>query len=166
VLANSKRIAGLHQQAIASGFAVQALGCDGERVAVVTRLITFVDIDGPSSDDEMSLSARHEAVLSDGRRVLLLGDRGWGASGPSNIWAYESVQGVMATARIVVGPDEPPAGRSREDEEALHWAQLAEVLRQQGIAVGSWQPKQLRHDVVLSDRLLARIRHAQDVDVP
>ncbi len=72
----------------------------------------------------------------------------------------------METARIVVGPDEPPAGHSRDDEEALHWAQLAEVLRQQGIAVGARQLKQLRHDVVLSDRLLARIRHAQAVDVP
>jgi hypothetical protein len=34
------------------------------------------------------------------------------------------------------------------------------VLRQHGIAVGARQLNQLRNDVVLSDRLLARIRHA------
>ena len=50
-------------------------------MAAVTRLVTFVDIDdaddaGPDARS-MSVTARHEAVLADGRRVVLLDDRGW-----------------------------------------------------------------------------------------
>lgn len=34
---------------------------------------------------QISVLTRHEAVLEDGRRVLLMDDRGWSESGPSNI---------------------------------------------------------------------------------
>jgi len=47
----------------------------------VTRLVTFVDVDDNVADArQMSVSARHEAVLVNGRRVLLLDDRGWSSS--------------------------------------------------------------------------------------
>jgi len=36
---------------------------------------------------------------------------------------------------MVVGPDEPFGGCSREDMEGEHWAGLAAVLRRQGVAV-------------------------------
>jgi hypothetical protein len=50
----------------------------------VTRLLTSVDIndaddDGPNAH-RMSVTARQEAVLEDGRRVVLLDDRGWSGS--------------------------------------------------------------------------------------
>jgi hypothetical protein len=142
-------------------------------MAAVTRLVTLVDLNAENSDaHQMSVSALHEAVLEDGRRVLLLDDRGWTASAlraswgeadsesrPEQLdtWAPTSVEDVEATARVVVGPDEPPEGRSQEDAEADHWAYLADMLRQQGVVVDALELKRLPHDVVLSERLLARI---------
>jgi hypothetical protein len=127
-------------------------------VAPVARLVTFVDVD-VADTRQMSLSARHEAVLVDGRRLLLLDDRGWSASGPPGIWARTSVEDIEDTARVVVGPDEPFGGRSHEDMEADHWAQLTGVLRHQGVVADALDLKRLPHDVVLSERLLARVGH-------
>jgi len=51
-------------------------------VAEVARLMTFVDADDEVPDArQISVSARHD-VLDDGRRVLLMDDRGWSESGP------------------------------------------------------------------------------------
>ena len=140
----------------------------------VTRLLTLVDVnDEASIAGQMSVSARHEAVLEDGRHVLLLDDRGWSSSALTaywgdvpgaksrphelDIWALTSVEDIDETARIVVGPDEPPDGYSQEEAEAAHWAYLADVLRQAGVVVDALELKRLPHDVVLSERLLARI---------
>ncbi len=59
----------------------------------------------------------------------------------------------------MVGPDEPFGGRSHQDMEANHWAQLAGVLGGHGIAADTRDLKRLPHDVVLSERLLARVGH-------
>lgn len=144
-------------------------------MAAVVRLVTFVDIDDDAADArQMSVSARHEAVLADGRRVLLLDDRGWSSSlgalwvgevpeGDSwredlpDIEAVTSVEDIEDTARVVVGPDEPFDGRAQEDMEAGHWAYLTGVLRQQGVVVNALELKRLPHDVVLTERLLARV---------
>lgn len=141
----------------------------------VTRLVTRVDVNDENSDaHQMSVAARHEAELADGRRVLLLDDRGWTSaalraswgdevpdseSRPEQLdtWALTSVEDVEETARVVVGPDEPFDEHSQEDMEADHWAYLAGVLGQQGVVVGAMELKRLPHDVVLSERLLARI---------
>ena len=104
----------------------------------------------------MSVSARHEAVLVGGGRVLLLDDRGWSTSGPPNIWALTSVEDIVDTARMVVGPDEPLGGRAHEDMDADHWVQLAEVLRKQGVVADALELNRLRHEVVIRERLLAR----------
>jgi hypothetical protein len=147
-------------------------------MAAVARLLTFVDIaddddDGPEAR-RMSVSARHEAVLVDGHRVVLLDDRGWSAElavawydEPSRqerglvelpgIWAYETVEEMERTARDVVGPDEPFEGHTRADMEASHWDSLARVLKQEGVEVEAAELRALRHDVELSDRVLARI---------
>jgi len=129
----------------------------------VTRLVTFVDID-VDVPRQMSVSAHHEAVLVGGRRVRLLDDRGWSASGPPNIWAMTSVEDIVDTACTVVGPDGPSGGRSHEDMEADHWVQLTEVLRKQGVVADALELKRLPHEVVLSDRLLARVGHAPGRD--
>jgi hypothetical protein len=127
-------------------------------MAAVTRLVTFVDLRDTAAPGQMSVSARHEALLVDGRRVLLLDDRGWSSSGNvPDIWAATSVQDIEETARSVVGPDEPFAGRLQEDMEAVHWAYLAGVLREQGVAVDAVRLRRLPHDVVLSEPLLARL---------
>ncbi|GEL20768.1 hypothetical protein [Pseudonocardia asaccharolytica] len=143
-------------------------------MAVLTCLGTFVDIDGHEADlREMSVSARHEAELSDGGRVVLLNDRGWGLSRLTrastaaedaardddmpDIWAAQTVDDVQETARVVVGPDEPFDGRSQEDMEADHWAYLQQILQRQGVVVDAAQLRRLPHDVVLSQRMLARM---------
>lgn len=147
-------------------------------MAVVVRLLTFVDINdeddhGPDAR-RMSVSARHEAVLGDGRRVVLLADRGWSEEVRvawhgepseqdrpdfelSEIWTSETVEGMKRLARVVVGPDEPFDGRTQADMEADHWDSLAGVLQQQGVAAEAAELKVLPHDVELSDRVLARI---------
>ena len=147
-------------------------------MSAVARLLTVVDIadeddDGPDAH-RMSVSARHEAVLADGRRVVLLDDRGWseqlgvvwddeplrqerGLVQLPSIWAYETVKEMERSARDVVGPDEPFEGRTHADMEASHWDSLARVLRRDGVEVDAAQLKGLPHDVELSDRILARI---------
>jgi hypothetical protein len=132
----------------------------------------------------MSLSARHEAVLVDGRRYLLLGDRGWSTElkcariedAPDElplhehvpyIWATTSKEDIQATARTVVGPDEAPEGRSQENMDSDYWTFLSEALRQHGVIVDAGKLQELPHDVVLSDRLLARLRpYASDTIAP
>jgi hypothetical protein len=146
-----------------------------DQVSAVRRLVTFVDLAEEVGDNrQMTFSARHEAVLVDGRRVLLLDDRGWTWSSliavqadasdrdstreqPPDIWATTSVEDIEQTARMVVGPDEPSDGFSQEDAEQGHWAYLSDVLRQHGVVADALDLTRLPHDVVLSDRLLARV---------
>jgi hypothetical protein len=152
-------------------------------MAAVTRLVTLVDVNDENSDaHQMSVSARHEAVLTDGRRVVLLDDRGWTSAALTaswgevpdggsrrdqlDTWALTSVEDIEETARVVVGPDEPADGYSQEEMEAGHWAYMADVLRQQGVVVRSVELKRLPHDVVLSERLLARIGRGRGGTVP
>jgi hypothetical protein len=148
-------------------------------VSSVTRLVTFVDLaEGVGDTRQMAFSARHEAVLLDGRRVLLLDDRGWSFSSlitfqvgdasdrdsrpeqEPDIWATTSVEDIEETARMVVGPDEPFDGSSQEDAEQGHWAYLSDVLGQHGVLVGALDLRRLPHDVVLGERLLARVGHS------
>jgi hypothetical protein len=147
-------------------------------MAAVVRLLTFVDLADDDDDApdarRMSVSVRHEAVLADRRRVVLLDNRGWSeqlavawVDEPSRqqrglvelpgIWAYETVEKVERTAGDVVGPDEPFEGRTRADMEASHWDSLARVLQQEGVEVEAAELRALPHHVELSDRLLARI---------
>ena len=129
----------------------------------MARLVTFVEADDPVADPrQMSVSARHEAVLANGGRVLLLADRGWSASGPPNIWAMASVEEIVDTARMVVGPDEPFGGRSQKNMEEDHWSSLAAVLQRRGVEVDAAELGRLPHDVVLGEQLLARVGHQPD----
>ena len=115
-------------------------------MAAVARLVTFADVGDPDGVRE-TVFCRQEAILADGRRLLLLDERGWCSSGTWDVTSHEAIE---ATARVVVGPDEP-------DEEALHWAALAAILRARGIAIGGDELKALPHDVVLTDRLRALV---------
>jgi hypothetical protein len=126
--------------------------------------VTLADVNDGVDARRISVSARHEAVLDDGRRVVLLDDRGWseelggaGADEVADIWALSSEQDIAETARTVVGPDEPFDGRTRGDMEADHWNTLAEKLRAHGVAVEAGELKRLPHEVVVSEALLARL---------
>jgi hypothetical protein len=118
----------------------------------VARLVTLVDL-----DDRPGVSARHEAELADGRRVLLLDDRGWTSAPLVPGEDATSLEDIERMARTVVGPDEPLDGGSQEDAAASHWAHLERILEQQGVSVDVLELKQLPHDVVIGDRLLTRV---------
>ncbi|MDR8413729.1 hypothetical protein MTP10_33975 [Nonomuraea sp. 3-1Str] len=122
-------------------------------MTAVTRLVTFVDVDDQAADT-ISVSARHEAELVDGTRVLLLNDRGWGSS---QGWAATSAAEIQETTRAVVGPDEPFDGRSQEAMEADHWDALQQIAQRHGVVVDAAALRRLPHDVVLSQQVLARI---------
>lgn len=131
-------------------------------VSNARRLITSIDIDekagpGVNDDHRSSISALHELELADGPRLTLLDDRGWSTGGTCNIWAYETLQGLAETARTVVGPDEPPEGRTQEEEAALHWAYLADVAQEQGVSIGAGELAALPHDVDVSAAIRARL---------
>jgi hypothetical protein len=64
---------------------------------------------------------------------------------------------IADTARVVVGPDEAFDGYSQEDMEASHGAFLAAILRRQGADVEGPALRELPHDVLLGERLLARL---------
>lgn len=132
-------------------------------VSVVTRLVTYTDLDvGATSARQLSVSARLEAVLADGRSVVLLDDRGWSSSGPTDILGLNQAQDIEETARTVVGPDEPFDGMTHEQMAAGHWGYLAGVLGQYGVDVPAHELERLPHDVVLSERLRAWIGRESD----
>ncbi len=56
--------------------------------------------------------------------------------------------------RIAV-PDEPFDDLTAEDMSTLHWHSLARVAREQGVNLDVADLQRLRHDVVLSERVLA-----------
>ncbi|WP_432743482.1 hypothetical protein H7827_06950 [Streptomyces sp. JH002] len=123
-------------------------------MTVVARLVTHVDVDeGATTDRVISVSARLEAALEDGRSLVLLDDRGWGISGAPGVRERISAGEIVSTARVVVGPDEPFDGRTQEQMADDHWGWLAEILRRRGVDVSAHELERLPHDVVLSERL-------------
>jgi hypothetical protein len=129
----------------------------------VVRLETVTDLQRAGNDRDMSVSARLEAVLADGRRVVLLDGRGWTSSlrgfgaDDMDVWATSSEAEIAETARAVVGPDEAYGGRSQSEMDAGHWTTLAETLRAEGVEAGADDLRRLPHDVVLTERLRARL---------
>ncbi|MGO4748337.1 hypothetical protein AB4212_06845 [Streptomyces sp. 2MCAF27] len=124
----------------------------------VTRLVTHVDLDdGATRAGQMSMSARLVAVLADGRGLVLLDDRGWSLWGPGDVREWMSAEDVETDARMVVGPDEPGDGQTSEQMAADHWASLAGIIARHGVRVDARDLARLPHDVVLSERLRARI---------
>ncbi|MTE17765.1 hypothetical protein F0L17_01175 [Streptomyces sp. TRM43335] len=134
-------------------------------MAFMARFVTHVELSDVVTDPrQMSVSARLEAELADGRSLTLLDDRGWssalhggGEDRPADIRSYTSIEEIETTARMVVGPDEPTDGRTHEEVAAGHWARLAETLGRQGVDVDARELGRLPHDVVLGERLRAWI---------
>jgi hypothetical protein len=129
----------------------------------VVRLETVADLQRAEDARDMSVSARLEAVLANGRRIVLLDGRGWteslrgfGADG-TDVWTTTSEAEIARTARLVVGPDEAHGGRSQSEMDAGHWNTLAETLRAHGIDASPGDLRRLPHDVALSEGLRARL---------
>ena len=139
-------------------------------MALVARLVTFVDIDNAEASG-LSFSARHDALLADGRRIVLLDDRGWSQSriyfscegeppmreDPVSPWEGVTREDIEETARTVVGPDEAYGDYTQAELDEAHWGYLAAALQEQGVDVEEADLEALPHDVQLSDRLLARL---------
>jgi hypothetical protein len=130
----------------------------------VRRLVTVADLRETTDPREMSVTARHEAVLDDARHVVLLDGRGWtsalrgaGVDDDTDAWRLASEREIVDTARVVVGPDEPFGDRTQHDMERDHWSVLAEKLAAAGIVVDAAELRELPHDVVLSERLRTRL---------
>ncbi|WP_052847950.1 hypothetical protein [Streptomyces avicenniae] len=123
----------------------------------VARLVTFVELDGAPTARQLSVSARLDAELADGRGLVLLGDRGWTMAGGPGLWTSLSAEDIERDARTVVGPDEPFDGRTHERMAADHWRALADTLGRHGVAVDGAGLARLPHDVVLGERLRARL---------
>jgi hypothetical protein len=131
---------------------------------MVSRFVTHVELDEAATDERrVSFSARFDAVLADGRRLVVLDDRGWSGStfdrhGRSlDPWAGTTARETEDAARTVVGPDEPFADRTHEDMAADHWARIAAELGRQGVEADPGELRRLPHDVELGERLRARL---------
>ncbi|MFI8509550.1 hypothetical protein ACIGHB_00320 [Streptomyces sp. NPDC085460] len=123
---------------------------------VVTRLVTHVELDAArTTDRQLSVTARLEAELSDGRALVLLDDRGWSESGPADLRAFLTRASVEADARTVVGPDEPFGDQTPEQAAAAHWGALADRLAHQGVPADAAGLAALPHAVELDERLRA-----------
>ncbi|MFD8016047.1 hypothetical protein [Streptomyces sp. NPDC058955] len=124
--------------------------------ATPLRLVTHAAlVEARTTDRQLSVSARLEAELSDGRALVLLDDRGWAESvvGGAAVRDHLTVESVEETARTVVGPDEPYGDQTQEEAAEAHWAALAGILADQGVRVDPAALAALRHDVVLDARL-------------
>jgi hypothetical protein len=127
------------------------------------RLVTVADLGEPVNPGDISVSARHEAVIDDGRRVVLLDGRGFTESlrgpgaGEVDVWTTTSEDDLGRTARMVVGPDEPFGDLTQADMEAGHWTTLVDTLRSQGVEADADELGRLPHDVELTDALRARL---------
>ncbi|MET0978008.1 MAG: hypothetical protein ABWX63_04260 [Paeniglutamicibacter terrestris] len=119
-----------------------------------SSLVTSADIDDNATPQEqISVSARLELVLTDGERIVLLDDRGWGTSGS---WESTTHEELRETALSVVGPDEPWGNETNEQAVHGYWAYLSEILKNQGISINAEKLQRLPNVVELSPRLLAR----------
>jgi hypothetical protein len=103
-------------------------------------------------------------VLWDGRRGLLLDDRGWGASGPPDIWAVTSVEEIVDTARTVVGPDEPFEEGSHEDWRQTTGPTWPRSSGSRGIAADALELPRLPHDVASVSGCSQPNHHPGDAD--
>lgn len=124
--------------------------------ASVVGLGAWCDLD-PRGEDSggggTSFRVREFALLSDGREVTLLDDRGWTTSGSLR----ETVDGrearmpvaqVVRNVHNVVLPDD-----AEETGEEHEWQRFVQRLREAGVAVTPEELRALPYRVILSDRL-------------
>lgn len=121
-------------------------------VAVV-GLGAWCDLDSREEDSRggsgTSFKVREFALLSDGREVTLLDDRGWTTSAPLG---GISLNHVVRNVYNVVLPD-----NAEETGQEHEWQRFAQRLRAAGVAVTPDELRALPYRVILSDRLRARL---------
>ncbi len=110
--------------------------------AAVVCLVARADLE-QAPGGGTSATIRESALLSDGREVTLLEDRGWTTSGPLG---EISLTHVVRSVDTAVLPDDAEVTGERHE-----WQRFARRLREVGIAV---TPEQLR---VLPYRVLVSV---------
>ena len=104
-----------------------------------------------------SFVVREFALLSDGREIALLDDRGWTTSAPlggtvSGEEARMPVRQVVRNIYNVVLPDD-----AEETGQEHEWQRFAQRLGEAGIAVTSDELRALPYRVILSARLRSQL---------
>lgn len=128
-------------------------------VAVVS-LGAWCDLDSSpaaSSFTGTPFRVREFALLSDGREVTLLDDRGWATSEPLGGTADDpearmSLAHVVGNLSMAVLPDD--AEQTGEEHE---WQHFVERLGDAGVAVTPDELRALPYHITLSDRLRSRL---------
>lgn len=99
------------------------------------------------------------AILADGRR-LIFDEQGFsgrtfalGAPDPDDQWSYETVESIEAGVRNTVLPDDDEIAAEHDHD----WRHIALCLRELGVAVFPDELMGIPYDVVLSERLRARL---------
>jgi hypothetical protein len=133
------------------------------------RFETVAEIEGdglPDADTTapgISVQARVDAILADGRRLPVVDDRGWSefVHGVHEIdvdpWTLQTAEGIGEGALMVAGPDEPVGDETHEDMEAWYWRGIAARLAEHGIDAGPEALAALPRSVVLGDALRAKL---------
>ena len=121
--------------------------------SVVLALGAWCDLYSPGEDlgggAATSFKVREFALLSDGREVTLLDDRGWTTSARlDQIPITQLVRDVYNT----VLPDD-----AEETGEEHEWQRFERRLREAGVAVSLDELRALPYSVTLSDRLRSRL---------
>jgi hypothetical protein len=111
---------------------------------------------GPPRPDprEQSFLVSEFAVLDDGRRVTLHGERGFtaavrstGPDDPGDLRHHETIESLTADVLTVVLPDDD------DDPEAHPWDWLAGLARARGLDVGPDDLRSLPYEVCLTERV-------------
>jgi hypothetical protein len=121
--------------------------------AVVVGLGAWCDLDSAGGDSRggggTSFRVREFALLSDGREVTLLDDRGWTTSAQLD---RMSIAWVVRDIYNTVLPDD-----AEETGEEHEWQHFEQRLREAGVAVTLDQLRALPYRVILSDRLRSQL---------
>ncbi len=121
--------------------------------AAVVTLGAWCDLSSPEEDagggSGTSFKVREFALLSDGREVTLLDDRGWGTS--ASLDGITIAHVVSATYTAVLPDDAEETGEEHE------WLRFEQRLLEAGVAVTVDELRALPYRVILSDRLRSRL---------
>lgn len=121
--------------------------------AVVVALAAWCDLYSMEEDSGGGagtfFKVRELALLSDGREVTLLDDRGWGTS--ERLDQIRITQFVRDLYTTVLPDDAEETGEEHE------WQRFEQRLREAGVAVTLDELRALPYRVILSDRLRSRL---------
>ncbi|MEV8184011.1 hypothetical protein [Specibacter sp. NPDC078692] len=123
-------------------------------MAAVSRFVSTANVHEGAQPEGVSVSVLFEAELDNGESVLLLDDRGWNSNQP---WAQASQDGIEATTRTVVGPDEPYGEQTMANAITAYWNYLGNILAQRGVETSPAELPAIPQDVVLSRTVLERL---------